>query len=84
MLVAAGAALRDTDVKITLTARQAHSLQPYFDRVRASAVCGSPGMLVAQLRHDAHHDIYTMEPGFIDHEKALPLVDAGRREVTIP
>lgn len=68
-------------MKITLTADQVAQLALYFDRVRAASALGSPGMLVAQLRHDAHHDIYTMEPGFIDHDKALPLIEAARREI---
>jgi hypothetical protein len=68
-------------MKITLTARQVQRLMPYFDRVRATAVAGSPGMLVAQLRWDDSRGIYTMEPCFIDHAKALPLVEAGRREI---
>lgn len=68
-------------MKIVLTADQVERLAPYFDRVRATGALGTPGMLVAQLRWDASRDIYTMEPCFIDHEKALLMVEVGRREI---
>jgi len=68
-------------MKITLTAHQVHRLMPYFDRVRATAAIGSPGMLVAQLRHDSYRGVYTMEPCFLDHDKALPLEEAATREI---
>lgn len=69
-------------MRIPLTHRQAQQLAPYFDRVRATAALGTPGMLVAQLRFDARRNLYTMEPCFIDHDKAQPLIKAGRREIT--
>lgn len=67
--------------RIPLTGRQAERLLPYFDRVRATAALGSPGMLIAQLRYDSQKNIYTMEPCFIDHDKALPLDGTGRQEI---
>ena len=66
-------------MKVRLTRLQANQLMPYFDRVRATAAQGSPGMLVAQLRFDATRQEYTLEPAFLDHDKALVLTEHGRR-----
>lgn len=68
-------------MKILLTPAQIEQLAPYIDRVRAAASLGTPGMLVAQLRYNSHRDTWVMEPGFIDHDKAEPIVHAGRRAI---
>jgi hypothetical protein len=68
-------------VKIPLTPHQIEQLAPYIDRVRAAASKGTPGMLLAQLKYNSHRRQWIMEPGFLDHDKAKPLVKAGRREV---
>lgn len=57
-------------MKIPLTRRQIEALREYFDRVNATAVLGSPGMLVARLWHDTRNDVYYMEPAFLEHESA--------------
>jgi hypothetical protein len=66
-------------LKLRLTEAQVRALLPYFDRVWATAVTGSPGMLVAQLRHDTHHDVYTMEPAFLPHEFAKLISEKGEK-----
>lgn len=68
-------------MKIVLTKTQVYQLAPYIDRVNAAAALGTPGMLVAQIRQNTHRDQWTLEPCFLDHDKALPLVEAGRREI---
>ena len=68
-------------MKLRLSKTQVYELMPYFDRVRAAATLGKPGMLVAQLFYDATNEQYTMEPCFIDHELAQPLIEKARREI---
>lgn len=64
-------------VRIKLNARQIEQLLPYFDRVRASAAMGSPGMLVGQIGWDENGE-YTITVGFLDHDKARIVTEAGR------
>lgn len=69
-------------MRIRLTSEQVDQLLPYLIQVRTAANRGARGMLVAQIRrrHD-ESDVYVMEPCFIDHDKALLLEEAGRREI---
>jgi hypothetical protein len=68
-------------MKIVLTKRQAEQLVPYFDRVRATAALGTPGMLVAQLSFDPYRMEYFMTPAFLDHDKAQLVTECGRAEI---
>ena len=71
-------------MKVRLTQKQVEELAPYFDRVRATASMGTPGMLVAQLRYDPHRDEYTLEPAFLDHDLATIITERGQREIPGP
>lgn len=64
-------------MRIRLTARQIALLRPYFDRVKASAVLGNPGMLVAQIGHDDDGE-YALTPAFLEHELAKQITQRGR------
>ena len=64
-------------MRVRLTRTQLYQLMPYFDRVRATAAAGSPGMLVAQLWFDAHRSEYYLEPAFLDHELAKVITERG-------
>lgn len=68
-------------MKLPLTPEQVTALAPYFDRVRATAALGTPGILVAQLRYNSHRDQHTMEPCFIAHEHALLIAEKGERDI---
>lgn len=65
-------------MRLKLTRQQVNALRPFFDRVQATAVTGSPGMLVAQLRadHDGESG-YVMIPAFLDHEHAQLITEKG-------
>jgi hypothetical protein len=65
-------------MRITLTAKQAQMLRPYFDQVQATAQTGYPGMLVAQLRYDSKSESYWMEPAWLDHGVALRITERGK------
>jgi hypothetical protein len=64
-------------MRITLTQKQITQLLPYYDRVKASAVAGNPGMLLAQIRRNQDGK-WWMEPGFLDHEHALRITEKGQ------
>src|ERR1700753_3551165 len=64
-------------MKITLTKTQIRQLTPFFDRVRATAEIGKPGMLVAQIRWN-YDQKYWMEPGFLPHEHARLIAEKGQ------
>lgn len=66
-------------MRLKLTRWQVEALRPYFDRVQATAVMGSPGMLVAQLRADNDGaSSYIMIPAFLEHEYAQLITTKGR------
>lgn len=65
------------NMRITLTQKQITQLLPYYDRVKASAVAGSPGMLVAQICRNQDGK-WWMEPGFLEHEHALCITGKGQ------
>lgn len=65
-------------MRIKLTAKQIQELRPFYDRVQAAAVAGSPGMLVAQVRWDPPADRWWMEPGFLDHDHAKLITEKGQ------
>jgi hypothetical protein len=73
--------VREADMRILLNTRQVEQLQPYFDRVRAAAQRGNPGMLVAQIRRDDKEGDYWFEPQFLPHAYAEVLTMRGRREI---
>jgi hypothetical protein len=64
-------------MRIKLTTRQVELLRPYIDRVKAAAVMGSPGMLVAQIGSD-HDGEYAITPAFLDHDLAKQITERGR------
>lgn len=64
-------------LRIKLTDSQVRQLTPYFDRVRAAAALGSPGMLVGQIGRD-HDNVYGITVAWLDHEKAKLITEAGR------
>lgn len=64
---------------INLTEKQIRELMPYFDRVRAAAALGAPGMLVAQIRWCDAEQKFWMEPAFLDHEDATKITERGQR-----
>jgi hypothetical protein len=66
-------------MKITLTEKQTRQLQPFFDQVRATAVLGSPGILLGQIRWDAIRCISTMDVGFFEHESAKSMIAAAKQ-----
>lgn len=63
-------------MKVSLTAQQVTQLQPYFDRVRAAAKMGTPGMLVAQLSW--YEGRYWMTPAFLEHAEAKLVTQRGK------
>lgn len=65
-------------MRINLTEEQVEQLTPYFDRVRATAAAGSPGMLVAQIRWSQREHKYWMEPGFLEHRDAVLITEKGQ------
>lgn len=64
-------------MKLPLLPWQAERLRPYFDRVQAAAVLGSPGMLVAQISWDQEGRCW-LTPAFLDHELARVVTERGR------
>lgn len=66
-------------MRIKLTHKQVEQLRPYFDRVQAAHVAGSPGMLVAQLRLDARNNEYILEPAFLENDVAQVITQKGKR-----
>lgn len=71
-------------MRIPLTDAQIRNLMPFFDRVRAAAVAGHPGMLVAQIRWSDQHNAYWMEPGFLAHEHAKLIAEKGQQFFDVP
>lgn len=65
-------------MRINLTEKQWRQLTPYFDRVQSAAVCGSPGMLIAQISWD-QEGRYWMTPAFLPHEHAKLITEKGQR-----
>jgi hypothetical protein len=70
-------------LRVRLTARQVQQLAPYFDRVHASSVMGSPGMLVGQFAYTRDREYY-ITVAFLDHDKAQVITQAGRSEIPGP
>jgi hypothetical protein len=68
-------------VRVRLTVPQVRQLMRYFDRVRAAAALGSPGMLVGQIYQDTGRLEYYIDVGFLEHDKALSITEAARREI---
>jgi len=66
-------------MKVRLTHVQVEKLRPYFDRVCATAVLGTPGILLARLRLNSQTGEYTMEPAFLPHEYAKLIEERGER-----
>ena len=64
-------------MRINLTAKQIEMLRPYFDRVKAAAVMGSPGMLVGQISCD-HDGEWAIVPAFLDHDLAKNITERAR------
>lgn len=72
------------NMKIALTTKQIGQLTTFFDRVRATASLGKPGMLVAQIRWEQTGDgRYWMEPAFLPNEVAQCIVEKGQGEVVL-
>jgi hypothetical protein len=67
-------------VRIKLNAKQIEQLLPYFDRVRASAAMGSPGMLVGQIGWNEDGE-YAITVAFLDHDRAKIVTEAGRADI---
>lgn len=67
-------------MRIKLNAKQIEQLLPYFDRVRASAAMGSPGMLVGQIGWNEDGE-YAITVAFLDHDKAKIVTEAGRADI---
>lgn len=63
-------------MRVLLTAEQAHKLKPYFDRVRAAAEQGSPGMLVGQISYD-DSGLYWIVPAFLPNDLAEMITRRG-------
>jgi hypothetical protein len=68
-------------VRIKLTETQIRQLMPFFDRVRSAAAIGSPGMLVAQIRHSQIYQTYWMKPGFLEHQHAKLISEKGQTSI---
>jgi hypothetical protein len=68
-------------MRVILTARQSQQLAPYFDRVNASAVLGSPGMLVGQFAYDTDRGNHYITVAFLDHAKAAIITECGRADI---
>jgi len=66
-------------MKIKLTTKQMKQLTPFFDRVRATAALGSPGMLLAQIKRSPQDGTCWMEPGFLPHENALCIAEKAEQ-----
>lgn len=64
-------------LRINLTSGQAVQLASYFDRVRAAAVQGNPGMLIAQIHWENHEGKCWMVPAFLPHEHAKLITEKG-------
>lgn len=64
-------------LRINLTRFQVAELQPYFDRVQAAAMLGSPGMLIAQISWDTRSGRHWMTPAFLPHESAKLITEKG-------
>jgi len=64
-------------VRVPLTPHQMKQLAPYFDLVRAAAVRGNPGMLVAQISWNREGS-YWLTPAFLDHELAKTITERAR------
>jgi len=67
-------------MRIRLTERQVRELAPYFDRVHATAVQGSPGMLVGQFGYTREREYY-ITVAFLDHDRAKLITQAGMAEI---
>lgn len=70
-------------MKIRLNQRQTQLMQPYLDRVKAAYAMGSPGMLVAQVSHEAGGFV-TLTPAFLDNDIAKLITEKGRAEIPGP
>jgi len=70
-------------MRVRLTAKQVQQLAPYFDRVHATSVMGSPGMLVGQFGYTRDREYY-LTVAFLDHDKAQVITQAGRSEIPGP
>lgn len=71
---------RAIPMRIRLTAVQVRELMPYFDRVHATAVMGSPGMLVGQFGYTVDHEYY-ITVAFLDHERAKLITEAAVADI---
>ena len=71
-------------IRIKLTKSQVFDLRDYLDRVNATAALGTPGMLVAQLRRDTHHDCWWLIPAFLEHEHAAVISEKGTQQIPGP
>lgn len=67
-------------MRLPLSFKQIEALLPYFDRVRASAAMGSPGMLVGQIGWNEDGE-YAITVAFLDHAKAKMITEAGRADI---
>lgn len=67
-------------MRLPLNFKQIQALLPYFDRVRASAAMGSPGMLVGQIGWNEDGE-YAITVAFLDHDKAKVITEAGRADI---
>lgn len=65
-------------LRINLTQWQVRELTPYFDRVQAAAMMGSPGMLIAQISWDTRDGKYWMTPAFLANEHAQLITERGQ------
>lgn len=70
-------------MRVKLTLKQVALLAPYFDRVRAAATLGSPGMLVGQIGYSPVVG-YGITVAFLDHDKAKIITEAARAEIPGP
>jgi hypothetical protein len=68
-------------IRIPLKPSQVAQLRPHIDRVRAAAVQGNPGMLVAQIQWSLIDGTYWLTPAFLDHELAKVITEKGREVV---
>lgn len=70
-------------MRLKLTIQQVEALRPYFDRVKAAAAMGSPGMLVGHLGYSDQSG-YGINVGFLDHDQAKLIAEAARWEIPGP
>jgi hypothetical protein len=63
--------------RVQLTPLQVFELAEYFDRVKAEATLGTPGILVAQLTYDQEGH-YWMHPAFLPHDLAQLIASKGK------